>query len=1357
MSSIFRFPLSKKPEPAEQRVAASPNQTRYVKAELAGVGTYMIPMGHFVQGEFDEGRFRHAADALVRRHDALRTRFEISGGKVHALVSPSPRFHCHVTRMADESFSAFRRWALPLVFDDVDPCEAGSLIRFLAADYGGRWRFAIAGHHAITDGVSRGVMNKELLELFCSQSLAPVGSYYDHALGSDDDVRLSEVMTQVEALPKPLRIVGDGSNDSARASTGEFVEIGFGPLEERVRAVAKDIGTTKFGFLAAVYALGLRGYMGDNSVSSFFQSAGRRSLDAPNTIVGPFSNTLPLNLAVDPEKSFTSFARDLLVRSREMLDLENTSLLDKVIAAEKAPSVSINMFPPETPIVAGDLVIGPREFLDRRTEFDLNLVWSEDGNALTARAFYNGAQITEQRARLFLGLQARLLEAALENPDRTCRELLAVAREGHLSVSPRQTLEPEPTGRLHQAFFDLAARSPEAPAIVTSSGQISYRDLADRARDIARGLEAAKVSTDDRVAIFAQRDPASVAAMLGVSAFGASFALIDASYPVARIRLILDRLDTRFVIEAGAELPPEIACEAVLVAPKPGSELARLQDGPPRNEAYHLFTSGTTGIPKLASHPDATLQRFVGWQARTLDLGEPIVTMMLAGLAHDPMMRDVFLPLSHGGRIAIPTPCEMADPAALRQLMRDAGCNVLRLSPSTARLLATGQTSQEHFGRLKAIFWGGERLPLSTVEQWRTTVPQARQFNVFGTTETPQAFLIHEITEVDRTRRDIPVGRSVPWCGARLVDEDHSPVSDGEVGQIVADLADPVIGVNRDGSGNAPQSAKVHYTGDLGFRTPEGEVYYAGRRDGQIKINGYRVELGEIETTVEALSGVERATAILAGERVHLFAQSSAPGISEKSLRSHLFRTLPAYMMPARIVVMETFPITPNGKVDREALMASMPGPGPDTEIPPTEAPQGDAEQAIAEVFSRHTTKAPGRDEALLDLGADSLSAIEARFELERRGFVLPDNWLWMTIRELADGHRPEPKASRFYSRLFQSSRTDMFIVLRSLAIFEVAAFHSGFRMLGGASIVLFALAGYSFAKMQLPAVLRDGHAGRVWALVLRLLVPMIPMTLVYYALYTYQGTPMHISALLFFRNIAELLDALGIYHGGEVRGIVWIWFLHTYLQIFALVGLALGLASVRSALSSDLWRSLAILFLASEALNLLTVCAVVMAQGDVLESARLLETSPTAIFPFLAVGALAAVADTTRKKLLTFLFAILQFAVCVFLFADHAEIWWIAALVLCVLVPYVSLPRVASQVIVAVAAYSLMIYLTHNAVFIVLYKFMGGSDVARAASIVVQIAAGVALGILLRPWIRSIESVLTNRRERLTQFRSSR
>ncbi|GEM_PF-4095119 len=1301
---------------------------------MAGTGTYMIPMGHLVRSRLDPDRLRAAATALVLRHDALRTRFEVADGAIFALVSSTPHFRFHVHLLTDPSLEAFRKWALPLIFDHVDPCDAGSLVRILVADLGDCWRFTIAAHHAITDGFSRGVMNRELLKIYAGEELPPPRSYYEFA-SAPKAILTPEVEEFVASLPNPARIVGDSIGREGPNDAGQIAELEFAGLAASLRLLGKSTGVSKFGILAAVYALGVRGYCGEAGVSSFFQSEGRAALGASNSVVGPFSHTLPLDLTVDPDQTFASLAAGLSERTKKAVALENEPLLDQVLAHGKAPSLSINMFPPASRVRAGTLDIGPREFLDRRTEFDLNLVWSEDENVMTARAFFDRAQLTAERAHLFLKFQGKILDAAMRDPQLRCHEILEIARQGDEVVLPQTCVDPAPTGRLHDRFFETVAQSPDMIAVITTKERITYHDLAQRVRQVVAALRRAGVGEGDRVAILAQRDPALAVAMLGVSASGASFAVIDATYPVERIRWMIKRLGGRFLIEAGASLPEDIRGEITVVAPDSGQMPdGAIESGPARSEACHMFTSGTTGQPKLITHPDTTLQRFVVWQANMLDLPQRICTVMMAGLGHDPTLRDVFLPLSHGGRIAIPTPCEMAQPKALRALLLRAECNVVRFSPTTARLLTAGMEKPEGLGTLRAIFWGGERLPHSEVRRWQGLTPAARQFNIFGTTETPQAFLYYEIEPSANWSRSIPLGRPLPWTGVRLVDDQGASIGSGEVGEIVAELADPVAGVQTKVALVGTKSACQHFTGDLGYHMPDGQIYFVGRRDGQVKINGFRVELGEIEATAEAVQGADRAYAVISEDRLLLFVEARMGGVTERSLRVVLARTLPGYMVPAQIVVIDRFPSRPNGKVDGPALLALLQSRAAITVAAAAAQLLGPAEQLLAEIFSKRTGRSGvGPDDTLEDLGADSLTTIEVRLELEKSGFDLPDDWQFMAISELAGFRKPQDRPVRLWDRLRASSRMEIFILIRALAIVAVVFFHSGYGWTGGASITLFVLAGFSFAQLQLVAIAQDDHSGRVWALIGRLFVPLVPMTLLYLGINEYRGLETHPASLFLYRNLVAVTDAVVVGKTVSDIGMSWLWFLHVYIQVFVLIGLLLSFPAPRRQLRTDAWRAIMAFFIMVEAVGLLAVVLFAEGPRDMVEAARLLHQSPVAILPFLVIGAIVALGKTKKRRIISLGTALLHFALVYVLYADHREVWWIFALAACAFFPHVTLPVAVARPVITVSAYSLMIYLAHPLAYLVFYKYFGGDGLIGVVGVFFQIGTGICLGIVAR------------------------
>lgn len=1324
---------------SEPKIATG-NQSRYVKAEMSGAGTYMIAVGHLVHGPLDRERLHEAARALVQRHEALRTSFRIDSGIVTAHVSREARFEFHAFELADRGFETFRQRALSLIFDKVDTRKPGSLVRFVVADCGECWRFTIAAHHAITDGFSRGVMNRELLKLYCGEELPPVGSYYDFAQTQDRDGELSpEAQSLVSSLPPPVRLVGDGVSQGQADEAGQVAVRAFEEFGHSLRTLTRQTGATRFGILAAAYALAVQGFMGDRGVTSFFQSEGRKSLGAPNSIVGPFSNTLPLDLTVDPDRDFASFARHISERTSQTVAHETEPLLDRILSEGKAPNISINMFPPTNRIRAGNLEVGPREFLDRRTEFELNLVWAEDENVLKAHAYYDRAVLTAERVELFLSLLERVLNAALETPEALCRDIILKGRRNHEVVLPQTCLDPTPGHRLHQPFFETAERQPEATAIITSEGRISYGALAERARAVTAALQAAGVTADDRVAILAQRDPALVEAMLGISAAGASFAIIDSTYPMDRILFMLERLGARYLVPAGAEVPISLARRVTIIRPDHSTAASpAIVNGPPRQYCCHLFTSGTTGRPKLVSHPDTTLLRFVSWQAETLDLRDGITTMAMAGIAHDPTLRDVFLPLCHGGTVAIPTPEEMSRPEALRQFFKQAKCNVARFSPSTARLIMAGDAAASDFTSLRGIFWGGERLPHSSVRHFETLAPGARQFHVFGTTETPQAFLVHEIIDSPKpSQRDIPMGRPLPWTGVRLLDDEGNPVATGEVGEIVAELADPVEGINQKRLITGATSACQHFTGDLGYQLSDGYIYFAGRRDGQIKINGFRVELGEIEATVEAVQGVERSCATLSEGRILLFAQTASSTVTDAAVKSALARSLPSYMMPARLLLLEEFPVTRNGKIDREALVGLADRNEQDeTKTSDCSGPKSDAEEIVSAVFAKATGRpAIGRGESLFDLGADSLSTIEARLELEAHGFVLPENWEWMSVSKLALHREDSDAGQKQIGWFFQTRRLDTFIVMRSIAIALVVAHHTGWELAVGASLALFALAGYTFGRLHLPAILEDGRTGRIWALIAKLLVPLVPASLLIFMVHSEIGNSPHPATILLYENVARFIDLVIFGLESEHHHIVWLWFLHAYVQIFFLLGVLLAIPRLRAALASNPWGGALVFYGIAEIIGagLILLLSSPLDLGDIGHVSALLQHAPTTLLPVFALGILFAYSDTSRRRLVSISLGLGHLALAQFVYPNNSEIAWLLALGLCVFVPLVTLPRILTAILIIISGHALMIYLSHRAVDFALNQFAPGL-LPTLAEISTQLAIGVLLGIGLRP-----------------------
>lgn len=1323
---------------------ATPNQRRYVLAELVGAGSYMIAMGHTVSGRLERFRLIAAFRALVMRHDALRTRFTINGRDVIASVDADPVCQVVIDTLPGADFAAFRAWALPHVFDAVDPCQAGSLIRLVVADYGTSWRFAIAGHHAITDGVSRGVMNRELLKLYAGEHLPETGSYVDyaqacptskaHTLQRDDLLR---------SLPDPVHLVSGAGRSDAADATGQFVEMSFSDEVKLLRALARSTGTTRFAVLAGSYAMALYGQTGTTSLSTFFQSEGRKALGVSNAIVGPFSNTLPLNLSFDLGTPFQVYLSDLKTRITSGLQLERWPVIDHLKDLGREPAVSLNFFPPAAAIRAGDLEIGPREFLDRRTEHDLNLVWSDDGGCLKARLFYDPAKVGSDRAGAVLHMIRRVLRVAAADPDLTCAEIIGAARHAHTARTGIAHIS-QVSGRLHDAFFERAQADPDAVAIVTTAGGITRGNLAHRAMVIAGALLQAGVGPGDRVAVMASRGPEAVAALLGVSAAGASFALIDATHPPERIRAMLTVLAPCSVIEADAPVPSVSIAGVRPIEIDGHPDASAPVSGPPRAVAYHLFTSGTTGTPKVISHPEAPLQRFIAWQARQRgERAAPPVTLMLAGLSHDPILRDIYLPLTAGGIIAIPTEAEMREPCTLRALCERAGVTVLHMTPSTGRLLAAGAdaAAEAAFRQVSDVFWGGDRLTFDTVELWRALAPAARQVNVYGASETPQAALLYQIP--DRTdgisrHQTVPLGWPVPWTGVQLINRDGATVGVGEIGEIVIDLSEPVGGArSADAHGSADgEAATSHRTGDLGYATPDGAVHFLRRQDRQVQLNGFRVELDEIELIARTIAGVKMA-AVVPQPVLTLFVVLDTAGQSEEGVRAALSQRLPGYMQPARVVVTDSIPLSPNGKVDHHALSERAQQAEAPQDVAP-HSPMGAAETEVATIYARFSgQKAFSANQSLAQLGADSLSMLEIRLELEGRGYALPKMWEGLPIAHIAQVKAVGPPRRSTRERLLAPVGLDMPTLLRCLAILVVVSFHFGYPFSGGASVILFVLSGYMFGTLQVPSILQDQKTGRIWAWIAKLLIPLVPISVLFFAANVIGGGNPNPAAIFFSQNFVHFVSAemMGVRAQDQQFG--WLWFVHVYLQIFVLFGLMLASPRLLDRAAADPWRA-SVAVLAGAVLMLAAVYQLAATYGaDPDPHPVELDTLPFAILPFFALGMVVALADTQARKRVALAAAVGLFVLMKWGFHMHGEWVWLIALFLCMAVPRIKLPKLVGVAVTAVAAHSLMIYLSHHTVDNIFSVLLGGEQAVAWALVCGSVVLGVVLGHAMRPVYR--------------------
>jgi amino acid adenylation domain-containing protein len=610
-------------------------------------------------------------------------------------------------------------------------------------------------------------------------------------------------------------------------------------------------------------------------------------------------------------------------------------------------------------------------------------------------------------ARQFAHLAAQVAADPATEIDRYS---LVTASAAAVLPDPTAPLDASWLGSVHERFCDHARRAPERLAVVDAIGAVTYGELDDHTSAVAISLLGNGVGAGDVVAVYGYRDAGLVSAVLGILKAGAGFLILDPQYPVDRLAAYVAIAQPKAWIHlAAAGSPGDAFVQAIQSIPchtiaRSDVSARRVTHGRPHrsNIAVHAdttacisFTSGSTGTPKAVVGRHGSLTHFIPWQQQRFELRESDRFGMLSGLAHDPLQRDMFTPLQLGATICIPSAKEYSEPGSLVEWIRQSQVTVLHMTPGMARIVA-GQSSTR-LPSLRLAFIVGDVLSRADVKRLRRVAPHIVCVNFYGTTETQRAVAHFVVPPEDVDSQDdcagqlaaLPLGAGIPDVQLLVLMPRAGLAGIGEVGEIVfrsphlakGYLADEKLTQERFVANpiTKDRADRVYRTGDLGRYRADGLVEFVGRADAQVKIRGYRVELGEIEaalrnhdavTDAVVVADVDPATGVreLAG-----YVASTGRRATSTELRLFLAARLPDYMVPASIAVIERFPMTPNGKVDRQALRA---GSAPREVVSHT--PRNATEEMLAAIWQDVLgTAGFGIHDNLFVLGGHSLSAIQ--------------------------------------------------------------------------------------------------------------------------------------------------------------------------------------------------------------------------------------------------------------------------------------------------------------------------------------------------------------------------------------------
>lgn len=746
------------------------------------------------------------------------------------------------------------------------------------------------------------------------------------------------------------------------------------------------------------------------------------------------------------------------------------------------------------------------------------------------------------------------------------------------------------TQRIETAFLFKASTNPNAIAILGQGSKLSYGELEIKTRSFAESLRRSRPAGP--VCIYAKRSVEMIISAIACSRAGYPFAILDAAYPAERIRAQAALLDPSAIIAAGvgqAELLSAFGSEFedrfwVEANSKDGPNPLSNPTAPRSPHAYYLFTSGTTGKPKGILTGHLPLVHFVDFYIRRFKPGAGDRFSMLSGLGHDPILRDIFVPLSSGGTICIPDESILREPRNLFNWLRELRVTFIHTTPQMLKLIAAGAEKGNRLPDLKAVFSGGDILTTMHVMPLANISPGARFYNFYGASETPQAMAWHQV-DLDAEDVRVPLGRGIDDVVLQVLDDDLSPLPPGVQGQIgilTSYLSDGYVG---DVGATARQflprptpedpDARLYLTGDQGMVRDDGALVVTGRSDDQVKIRGYRVELSEVALAITK-TGYAADVAVLApangtGERFLVAFVVRPPSIDESEsllagrIRDCLAAMLPPAMVPAQYIWKECLPLTVNGKIDRKKLLDEWSEGGSDSV---TELRDGDPQESLMRSWGRIlATRVINQDDTFVGLGGDSLSFIQASYELQKLLGYVPTNWENQPLRELAAS---KPRKRGIFGRV------DTSVVVRALSITTIVLGHFGVINAGdGFTTALFILSGLSFGKYQLKSIVQRGNAGPALITLLKFAVPTMLFALLFDLFFS---RPHWQSILLVSNFVSPNFDVVGSF-----------WFVQVLAQIYVVLIILFSIPGLRRMIGEKPWESSVAMTIASLAIALLS------------------------------------------------------------------------------------------------------------------------------------------------------------------------
>ncbi|QDV56592.1 non-ribosomal peptide synthetase [Rosistilla oblonga] len=959
-----------------------------------------VPVSLQITGDVDADRLEASLAAICQRHPALRTIIEMSGDVPMQRVLDHAPLRLQRLTASPENVAKVRSDLVRQPFD----LQTAPLMRAALIETGpSQYQLEIVLHHIVCDASSVEVLLRDLIA--ATQVDPEQLTYLDFAQWDQSESHIAQIdqkvgywQTRLAGIPERLQLPVAESDLAASDESPAITRALDGSLARDLESVARDHGTTASMVYLAAYQHVLSRYTGSSDLPIAMPTTDRPSSQLAAT-VGCFMNPIIFRGQIDRQASFLRllrWTRDHLLHDLEHADVPFQRVVESIDHQRSLDAMPLaqNMFLFQQPLHASDAPIeiagGTLQAVQPDyaavTAYDLSMVIHP--SSTTEITVVHNDHIDRATAEGVLDLMEATLQAIAANPACALIDLPSASPADRKAFEQLNlaTAADCDSATLCQRLGDVAANAADKIAITDDHRGLSYSDLDAQSTALAKVLRQRGIAAGNLVGVDMQRSIEMLVGMLAVWKAGAAYVPLDPALPQERLAMMIEDAGLAAILSDTTSMQADVPVWQF-------AELSRLDaqdlslDGPlPTDLAYVIYTSGSTGKPKgvaIEHHSVANLlNSFAARPGFTADDS----ILALTTTSFDISVLELFLPLWAGGHVRLTADRAATEPESLKSILETEPITHLQTTPSTLRvLLTTGWTPSQQL----RVFSGGEPLPADLASQLLAS--GCELWNVYGPTETT---VWSTISRVEGER--VCIGQAIDNTTIHLLDPELRPVPRGVSGELCIGGSGVARGYwNRpeltrqrfvtlpttscsaaDSLATDQPSPRVYRTGDQVRIDSRGELHFLARNDRQIKLRGFRIELDEIESAIESVTGVHRAAVVVRGEaaqqQIVAFCQTD---VDVDAIRRSIGGRLPQYMLPSTICRLPAIPQTPAGKTDYKAL------PLPNTEPVAVEAialPQTPLEHAVANLWQEVLQTGPiGRDVSFFELGGNSLQAAQ--------------------------------------------------------------------------------------------------------------------------------------------------------------------------------------------------------------------------------------------------------------------------------------------------------------------------------------------------------------------------------------------